>query len=194
MKHNLEDFQKLVIANASHVKGLSVGDRAPDFTLPNAFGRKISLSESLKSGVVIVKFYRGEWCPICNLDLREIQKHIQQIKSLGASLLAISPQKPDDALTITEKNDLKFEVLSDIDQKVIKAYNLQFDPGEDYHRRRDLTLLNGDGSKFLPVPATFIINSDFIIEAAHVDANYTERMSPNEILNVLEQISMKKRS
>ena len=185
MKHNLEDFQKLVIANASHVKGLSVGDRAPDFILPNAFGRKISLSESLKSGVVIVKFYRGEWCPICNLDLREIQKHIQQIKSLGASLLAISPQKPDDALTITEKNDLKFEVLSDIDQKVIKAYNLQFDPGEDYHHRRDLTLLNGDGSKFLPVPATFIINSDFIIEAAHVDANYTERMSPNQILKVL---------
>ena len=194
MTNNLEAFQKLVIANAAHVKGLTVGDRAPDFTLPNAFGRKISLSESLQSGVVIVKFYRGEWCPICNLDLREIQKHVEQIKSLGASVLAISPQRSDDSLTIPQKNDLGFEVLSDADQQVIKAYNLQFDPGEDYHRRRDLTLLNGDGSKSLPVPATFIINSDSIIEAAHVDANYTERMSPGEMIDVLKQISMKKRS
>lgn len=194
MKHNLEEFQKLVIANAAHVKGISVGDRAPEFTLPNAFGREISLSESLQSGVVIVKFYRGEWCPICNLDLRDIQKHVEQIKSLGANVLAISPQKPDDSLTITQKNNLGFEVLSDANQQVIKAYHLQFDPGEDYHRRRDLTLLNGDGSKFLPVPATFIINSDSIIEAAHVDANYTERMSPGEIINVLQQISAKKRT
>lgn len=189
--NNLQEFQKLVIANASHVQGLSVGDRAPDFTLPNAFGKKISLSACLKSGVVIVKFYRGEWCPICNLDLREIQKHVPQIKSYGASILAISPQKPDDSLSITKKNDLLFEVLSDVDQQVIKAYNLQFDPGEDYHQLRDLTRLNGDGSKTLPVPATFIINKDSIIEAAHVEANYTVRMPPEKILHVLEQIYMK---
>lgn len=189
--NNLQEFQKLVIANAAHVKGLSVGDKAPDFVLPNATGMKISLSECLSSGVVIVKFYRGEWCPICNLDLRAIQKHLPQIKSFGASILAISPQKPDDALTISQKNDLKFEVLSDSDQRVIKAYNLQFDPGEDYHNRRDLTRLNGDGSKNLPVPATFIVNRDLIIEAAHVESNYTERMSPEKILNVLEHMYKK---
>lgn len=188
---NLKEFQKLVIANASLVKGLSVGDKAPDFTLPNAFGKKITLSAYLKKGAVIVKFYRGEWCPICNLDLREIQKHAPQIKSFGASILAISPQTPDAALSITQKNDLHFEVLSDANQQVIKAYNLQFDPGEDYHNRRDLTLVNGDGSKNLPVPATFIINEDFTIEAAHVEANYTERMSPEKILSVLEQICTK---
>jgi len=176
----------LVIANAAEVKGLSVGDRAPDFNLPNALGKKVSLSDALKSGIVIIKFYRGEWCPICNLDLREIQSHLPQIKSLGATLLAISPQRPDDALTAIQKNELEFEVLSDADQDVIKTYNLQFDPGEDYHRRRDLTLLNGDGLKTLPVPATFIVNSNQIIEAAHVEANYTERMGPLEIIEVLE--------
>jgi peroxiredoxin len=184
----LKDFQKLVIANASGVKGLSEGDKAPDFSLPNALGKKITLSDTLKSGIVIIKFYRGEWCPICNLDLREIQNHLQQIKSLGASLIAISPQKPDDALTAVQKNELKFEVLSDVDQKVIKAYNLQFDPGEDYHQRRDLTLLNGGGLKTLPVPATFIVNTNQIIEAAHVEANYTERMGPREIIEVLEKM------
>tara|TARA_R110000822_G_scaffold97938_5_gene221914 strand:+ start:4000 stop:4575 length:576 start_codon:yes stop_codon:yes gene_type:complete len=184
----LKDFQKLVIANASEVKGLSKGDRAPDFSLPNAFGKKILLSQALKSGIVIIKFYRGEWCPICNLDLRAIQQHLPQIRSLGASLIAISPQRPDDALTAIQKNELEYEVLSDADQEVIKAYNLQFDPGEDYHQRRDLSVLNGGGLKTLPVPATFIVNTDQIIEAAHVEANYTERMGPIEIIEVIEKM------
>jgi peroxiredoxin len=185
---NLQEFQKLVIANAAHVKGLSIGDRAPDFSLPNAYGDKISLSDKLKSGPVVIKFYRGEWCPICNLDLREVQKYIPQYKSLKASVIAISPQSPDDALSAVQNNELQFEVLSDANQKVIKSYNLQFDPGEDYHMRRDLTILNGDGSKNIPVPATFIVNTSQIIIAAHVEANYTERMNPQKILEALEKM------
>ena len=89
---------------------------------------------------------------------------------------------------MAQKNELGFEVLSDSNQEVIKAYQLQFDPGEDYHQRRDLTALNGDGSKTLPVPATFLINQDFTVIAAHVEANYTERMSPDEILKALQTI------
>jgi peroxiredoxin len=184
----LKEFQKLVIANAQHVKGMKVGDKAPDFSLPNALGKAISLSAMLKLGPVILKFYRGEWCPICNLDLREVQKYITQFESLGARLLAISPQMPDDALTMKQKNELSFEVLSDARQEVIKSYNLQFDPGDDYHQRRDLSVLNGDGSKLLPVPATFIINSDFTIVAAHVEPNYTLRMPPENILEVLHNL------
>ena len=147
-----------------------------------------SLTKIARLGVVIVKFYRGEWCPICNLDLQEIQKSLPQIKSYGATVLAISPQNPDASLTAVQKNALGYEVLSDADQRVIKAYNLQFDPGEDYHQRRDLTTLNGDGSKSLPVPATFIINKNLIIEAAHEEANYTQRMHPTEILHELKRI------
>lgn len=184
----LQEFQKLVIANAQDVKGLAVGDKAPDFTLPNATGTQISLSRLLKSGPVVLKFYRGEWCPICNLDLRAIQQQLPKIDELGATLLAISPQNPDSALTAKEKNELEFDVLSDSKQEVIKAYNLQFDPGEDYHNRRDLTLLNGDGSRLIPVPATFIITQDFTIVGAHVEANYTERMSPEEVIEVLEKM------
>lgn len=182
---NLQEFQKLVIANAANVKGLSVGDTAPDFTLPNAFGKDVSLSEALGKGKVILKFYRGEWCPICNLDLREIQKHLEEIKSLGATVFGISPQSPDGALTATQKNELGYEVLSDAHQEVIKAYNLQFDPGEDYHQRRDLTKENGDGSKTLPIPATFIIDTSQKIIAAHVEANYTERMSALDVIEAL---------
>ncbi len=185
----LQEFQKLVIANASQVKGLAVGDRAPNFTLPNAFGKPISLYDVLKYDIVILKFYRGEWCPICNLDLMAVQKHLPQITAFGARLIAISPQEPENALTTVQKNNLGFEVLSDSNQEVINAYNLQFDPGEDYHKRRDLSLLNGDGSKTLPVPATFIINKEGIIEACHVEANYTERMSPEQILKALQEMT-----
>nr|WP_319509539.1 peroxiredoxin-like family protein [uncultured Draconibacterium sp.] len=187
MEH-LEDFQKLVVNNARLVKGIKIGDTAPDFNLPNAFGKNISLSKILESGIVILKFYRGEWCPICNMDLREIQKHLPEIKSYGATLLAISPQKPDDALTITQKNELGYDVLSDENQEVIKLYNLQFDPGEDYHKRRDLTLLNGDGSKTLPVPATFIIDKHQKIIAGHIEPDYTQRMQPMAILKVLSEM------
>ncbi|CDF80456.1 alkyl hydroperoxide reductase [Formosa agariphila KMM 3901] len=184
----LKEFQKLVIANATDAKGIPVGDKAPDFTLPNALGVDVSLSELLKTYTVIVKFYRGEWCPICNLDLREIQKSLPQIKALNATVLAVSPQSADDSLTAKEKNALQFEVLSDAKQEVIKAYNLQFDPGEDYHSRRDLNLLNADGSKTLPVPATFIINKTGVIVGSHVDSNYTERMHPQDIIAVLETL------
>jgi peroxiredoxin len=183
----LQEFQKLVIANALEAKGLKVGDIAPDFSLPNTFGKSISLSTALKNGVVIIKFYRGEWCPICNLDLREIQKHLEEITSLGVTLLAISPQSPDNAFTTTQKNELGYEVLSDAHQEVIKVYNLQFDPGEDYHQRRDLTKENGDGSKTLPIPATFIIDTNQKIVAAHVEANYTERMTAKEIIAALRK-------
>lgn len=185
----LQEFQKLVIANAQDAKGMAIGDKAPDFTLPNATGNQVSLSHLLKSGPVIIKFYRGEWCPICNLDLRAIQQQLPKIEALGAALIAISPQNPDSALTAKEKNELEFDVLSDGNQEVIKAYNLQFDPGADYHSRRDLTLLNGDGSKLIPVPATFIIAQDFTIIGAHVEANYTERMSPEEVIEVLEKVN-----
>jgi peroxiredoxin len=102
----LKDFQKLVIANAGHVKGLKVGDKAPDFILPDPLGKEVSLSHCLKSGPVILKFYRGEWCPICNIDLREIQKYVSQFESYSTRVLAISPQRPDDAITITKKTNL----------------------------------------------------------------------------------------
>ena len=99
----LQEFQKLVIANAKEAKGLKVGEKAPNFILPNAFGNEISLSDCLKSGPVILKFYRGEWCPICNLDLREIQQYVKEFNFLNTKIIAISPQKPNDALSITQK-------------------------------------------------------------------------------------------
>jgi len=187
----LKDFQKIVIKNARSAKGLKVGDYAPDFRLPNVIGRFVTLSELLQRGSVVLKFYRGEWCPICNLDLRAIQKVLPKIKSQNASVVAISPQNPDNAMSMQEKNNLGFEVLSDIDQKVIKRYKLQFNPGKEYIKRRNLRLLNGDSSVLMPIPATFIINQNSKINFAHVDADYTKRMDAYKILELLNTITTK---
>ena len=105
-----------------------VGDRAPAFALNNAKGEKIDIVTLLKNGLVIVTFYRGGWCPFCNMELKAFQDILPQIKAAGASLVAISPENPDESLSTTEKNALTFEVLSDVGQKAGRAFGLVSGP------------------------------------------------------------------
>src|ERR1700688_4386736 len=106
--------------------GLAVGDPAPDFTLLDAAGRPVTLSELLTDGPVVLTFYRGEWCPFCNIQIRHLEQALPSFQKYGATLVAISPQAPDHSLSLTEKYELKFPVLADLDQAVIQAYNVQF--------------------------------------------------------------------
>jgi thiol-disulfide isomerase/thioredoxin len=92
---------------------LKAGDRAPDFTLPDATGKPVKLSERLKDGPVVLKFYRGGWCPYCNLELRAYQKALPELEAVGAQLIAVSPESPDNSLSTKEKNQLAFSVVTD---------------------------------------------------------------------------------
>jgi peroxiredoxin len=138
-------------------------------------------------GPVVLSFYRGEWCPYCNLELRALQSALSRFKAYGASVIAISPQTPDHSLSVAEKKPLAFEVLSDVDQAVIRAYRLQFTVSADikdlylntFHN--DLSAQAADGSWDLPIPATFVIDRAGIIRARHVSADYRTRMDPVEI-------------
>jgi peroxiredoxin len=174
------------------VPGLSVGETAPDFTLPDHLGRPVCLHDRLATGSVVLVFYRGEWCPFCNVHLRALQEALPEIKAKGASLLAISPQAPDHALSIIEKAGLGFEILSDVDQEVIKAYNLQFTSPADLQDlivnvfRTDLRAHTADGSWRLPVPATFVVDHTGMVRAAHVSADFRTRMEPGTILAALD--------
>ncbi|MEM6453428.1 MAG: peroxiredoxin family protein, partial [Cyanobacteria bacterium P01_D01_bin.105] len=105
---------------------LKVGETAPDFTLPNAVGKEIKLSELLSNGPVIINFYRGEWCPYCNLELHAFQQLLPEFQQSNAQLVAISPSLPTKALTMQEKHDLAFPVLSDLGNKVARSYGLVF--------------------------------------------------------------------
>jgi peroxiredoxin len=175
--------------------GLAVGDRAPDFGRPDAVGRTVWLHERLAGGPVVLVFYRGEWCPYCNLYLRALQAALPEITARRASLIAVSPQSPDHSLSISEKAELGFDVLSDVDQAVIRAYKVQFSvPADlqDLHLnvfQNDLRDHTADHSWQLPVPATFVIDRHGLVRAAHVAADYRTRMEPGDILAALDALT-----
>jgi peroxiredoxin len=174
--------------------GLAVGEQARPFILPDATGQTVSLAARLAQGPVVLSFYRGEWCPFCNLELRALQAALPQLTERGAALIAISPQSPDHSLSVTEKAGLTFDVLSDARQEVIAAYRVQFTvPADlkDLHLNvfgNDLSAHAADGSWDLPIPATFVIDQAGIIRARHVSADYTTRMDPAEIVAALDKL------
>ncbi|NEP87813.1 MAG: AhpC/TSA family protein [Okeania sp. SIO2C2] len=179
------------LANSDIVdNSLKVGKKVPNFSLPNAVGKIVELNSLLVESPVVISFYRGGWCPYCNMELRGLQKYLPQITELGARLIAISPETPDNSLSTTEKNELTFEVLSDRGNQVAKEFGLVFQLPEELRPIYqsfgiDLPAYNGDESFELPIPATYVIASDGTIIHAFVNPYYTQRLDPEEIINVL---------
>jgi peroxiredoxin len=172
--------------------GLAVGDTAPDFTLSDALGQQVALAELLAQGPVVLTFYRGEWCPYCNLQLRALQQALPEITAKGATLVAISPQAPDHGLTMTEKNELAFPVLSDLDQSVSESYKVRFDLTGELEDlqvnlfQNDPAVHNADGRRSLPVPSTFVIDRTGTVRFASVDADWRVRAEPADVIAALE--------
>jgi peroxiredoxin len=174
---------------------LKTGDRAPPFVLTNAKGTVVDIKSLLARGPVIVTFYRGGWCPYCNLELRAFQEILPEIKAIGASLVAISPEKPDDTLSTAEKNALDFEVLSEVGQKVGGAFGLVYTFSDDLkwaYREfgLDIPSKNGTDEWALPISATYVIGQDGQIVYAYTDADYRDRAEPAEVLRLLKRTSV----
>jgi peroxiredoxin len=173
-------------------QALQEGDRAPNFRLPDAQGGSVELSALLRQGPVVLIFYRGLWCPYCNLAVRAYQRSLPQLRALGANLMAVSPQTPDNSQSTAERNDLSYPVLSDVGLHVARAYGLAFDlPPElvELYRRQwhnDLVKWNGAGGWSLPIPATYLIQQDSRIALAHVDPDYRDRLEPEILLARLQ--------
>lgn len=170
---------------------LQKGDTVPFFELPNAQGRLFSIREKLKDGPVVITFYRGGWCPYCNLSLRALQKLLPRIKELGATLVAISPEQPDNTLDTATKNALGFDVLSDKSNTVAGTFGITFTLPEKLKSIYkefgiDLETVHGDSLYNLPVPATFIVDSEGTIVYTFVNTDYRKRAEPAEIITVLE--------
>ncbi len=169
-----------------------VGDVAPNFNLNNAKSESVSLSEVLKEGPVIVNWYRGGWCPYCNMTLQALQQELPHYKSLGAQLIAITPELPDNSLTTREKNELEFEVLSDIGNQVAKKYGIVFKLNDEvagmYNKAFALNDHNGDQSNELPLAATYLIDQAGVIQYAFLDHDYRNRPEPSEITQILRSL------
>lgn len=175
-------------------QALTVGDVAPDFTLPDATGQSVSLSELLKQGPVVINFYRGEWCPYCNLELRAFQNLLPEFKQADANLVAISPELPDHSLSVTEKHSLDFSVLSDVGNKVSRQYGLVFVLDKSLQPIYenfgiDIPENNGDDSYELPMPATYVIDQSNRIRYAFAEADYTQRAEPQDVLAVVNELA-----
>lgn len=167
-----------------------VGDKLIGFNLPNHHHEMVSLDSLLKKGPVIVTFYRGNWCPYCNLELQAYQSQVENIKKLGVTLVAIGPELPDESLSTVEKNQLQFQVLSDVNCEYARelgiAYSLD-DALRPLYEDFGIDLQQRNGSFDLPVSATFVVDAEGIIIDASVDADYTHRKDPVDVIALLTE-------
>jgi len=188
MKKSAEDLAKQMPS-----PGLKVGDKAPNFILKNAYGKKVQLSNVLENGPVILSFYRGAWCPFCNLQLNVLHKSMPHFKKYGAQLILVTPQMPGKSKGQLKKAKYTFEVLSDLDSIVMKQYNLFYRLDDElvkvYKKNGlDVESFNGKGRNVLPIPGTYVIDKKSIIRAAYADTDYKKRMEPQEILDALKRL------
>lgn len=169
----------------SGLAGLAMqpGQTMTDFELPDATGKMVKSAALRARGPLLIVFYRGVWCPFCNLTLRSFQEQHAEIVRRGATLVAISPQTPDHSLTMQEKHVLKFPVLSDRGNKVARQFGIVFSLDPAFRAAQqslgvDVSAFNGDDSFELPISATYLIGKDGTVLNSFVEADYKIRLAP----------------
>jgi peroxiredoxin len=170
-----------------------VGSRAPNFNLPDHSGIPWDLVTALRSGPVVLKFYRGTWCPYCNIELRAYQLRLPKILQRGASFAAISPEKPDFAQSLLTREQIQFPVLHDRGNAVARQFGLEFMVDNRLQQLmkefgHDLAEKNGDESWMLPVPGIFVISRSGVVEYSFADVDFTVRADPDEVLAALDKL------
>lgn len=166
--------------------------KAPDFTLKNAKGKAINLYTEIAKGPVILVWYRGGWCPYCNITLRYLQAYLPEFKKYGALLLALTPESPDKTLSTKEKNKLGFEVLTDKDNEVARSYGIAYTLNDtlkkEYETAVGLSKYNGNDKGELPLAATYVVHPNGKVIYAFLDADYRRRAEPADILRALKSL------
>ncbi len=173
---------------------LGVGDRSPSFTLETAAGEKIRLNELRESGPVVLTWYRGGWCPYCNLTLRVWDEYLTRTRALGATLVAITPEQPDSIQVTTERDSVSFQILWDRGNELARQFGIAYELDDDVLRLMhegglDLKGYNRGEGRELPLPATYVIDSDGVIRHAFVSADYRKRAEPADVIRVLESLA-----
>ena len=181
-----------LIASGAAERALKAGDKIPRFTLDDPDGNKVSSIDLLRKGPLVISFYRGVWCPYCNMELQALQQALPEFQARGASLVAISPQNPVNSRKSLRQNSLDFPILSDSHNDVAAAFGLRFEM-QDYlvelykSLKNDLPAFNGDPSWTLPMPARYVVGQDGTILYAEVNPDYTRRPEPEDMLPALRR-------
>jgi peroxiredoxin len=183
-----------LIASGQASRAKKVGDEAPTFSLEDADGHTVNMIDLLGKGPLVLTFYRGVWCPYCNMDLKALEDARPEIEALGAKIVAISMQTATNSRKATEQNKLRFPILSDRHGELANAFGLRFalpDYLVDVFKNAfkiDLAVFNDDASWTLPMPARYVIGSDGVIEYAEVNPDYTRRPDPSELFSTLDRL------
>lgn len=178
------------ICKAEDPKGLKIGDKAPQFISADQFNNNIDLSEELKKGPVVLMFYRGHWCKYCNRQLEELSDSLKFIVDKGASIIAVTPEVMEFVDETSRQYKDAFRIVSDKELKIMTAYKVSFEVNKSTITRYkfagiNLDDFNGDNGTNLPVPATYVINQNGIIDYVYFDQNYKKRVSVKEIIENL---------
>jgi len=186
-----------LIASAQAQRARKAGDAMPEFTLLDPDGKAVSSRELLAKGPLVISFYRGVWCPYCNLELQALQEALADITARGASLVAISPQTAANSRKSQRDNKLGFPILSDVNSDLALAFGIRFalpDYLVELYKsfKNDLPAINNDPSWVLPMPARYVVGTDGIIAYAEVNPDYTQRPDPSELLPVLDRLKTSK--
>ncbi len=170
--------------------GLNVHDKAPGFSATDQKGEKINLKKQLKKGNVVLVFYRGQWCPYCNKQLKQLEDSISYIKEKGARVIAITPELPENISKTIGKTNASYSILYDEGLKIMKAYKVAFQVDDKTVEKYkgygiDFSKTNGGNGANLPVPAVYVVNKKGKIIYRFFDVNYTKRSSVKDILDLL---------
>ena len=173
-------------------EGLFINSKAPDFKATDQYGEEIRLKDILKDSLVVLIFYRGQWCPYCNKQLKKLEDSLQLIKDKRAKLIAVTPEKPESIAKTIEKTQASYSLLYDKEMKIMKAYAVAFEVDErtvSRYKNADIDLATANGQKdkvYLPVPAVYIINKEGTILYRFFDADYKKHPTVQEILENLK--------
>lgn len=182
-----------LIASGQAGRALQAGDRAPVFTLPDPDGKLVSSQDLLARGPIVLTFYRGAWCPFCNLDLQALEEARPEIEARGAFLIAVSPQTAANSRKSQRNNKLGFPIVGDKGGELAEKFGIRWHLPEDMQVVQkqlgaDLVAFNGDDSWTLPMPARYVIGEDGVIAYAEINPDYTRRPEPADVFPVLDQL------
>lgn len=185
------DYSGIGMDTTSIPKGLKVGDHAPEITFTTADNKKETLASYYEKQPVVIIFYRGYWCPVCNKHLTEFAQNAKQIEAAGAKLIAISSESYDNVTQTKEQTGANFTIFSDADGSIMKAFDVKFKVTEAYQTmiqdklKASIAETNANKQAELPVPATFIIDTSGKIVYKQFNPDYKIRASAEDILNNL---------
>jgi peroxiredoxin len=183
-------FAGLILSAQQGPEGLFLNSKAPDFKAKDQNGQEVRLKDLLKKGKVVLVFYRGEWCPYCNKQLQKLEDSLQLIKDKGATLIAVSPELPENVAKTVEKTKAEYSVIYDEGLKIMKAYDVEYEVPENVltrYRNSGIKIdeINGRNGNFLPVPATYVIDKEGNVTYRFFNQDYKKRPSVKEILDHL---------